>query len=313
MKTWKIGVLLFLCAIVLFASSRAEEGVSGVWQGTDEKTGAILRLTLAENRTFESFRTDKQEVYAGTYDAKDGICTLMGEGSGPFEFKYMQSDGSMILLTKEGKVYTFERQDGLLLDEALIGTWGGMDNGMYKEITFTPAGEALTFIPYQDTNAQATSYSTAGDKLLLRDEFSKASLITYEAAAVKLTLTYGDGRTITMMRKQGPLERTVHEGEAVTAAADSMLCGTWGIYGDGMYREITFSADGSFVSYTPQEGDMKYQGKYLAWNGTVVILLNGELHVDAYQIKGDELWYTPAGQVQQVLERRRGELNRKSE
>lgn len=313
MKTWKIGVFLFLCAVIVFASAGAEEGVSGVWQGTDEKTGAILRLTLAENGTYEAFRTDGQEVYAGAYEAKDGICTLMGEGSGTFEFKYMQSDGSLILLTKKGKVYTYERQEGLLLDEALLGTWGGMDNGMYKEITFTKAGEALVFIPYQDTQSQATSYSTAGDKLLLRDELGKASLITYKAAAVELTLTYGDGKTVTMLRKQGPLERTVPEDEAVTAAADSLLCGTWGIYGDGMYREITFSADGSFVSYIPQEGDMKSQGKYIAWNGTVVILVNGELHVDAYQIKGGELWYTPAGQVQQVFDRKSGPLSRKAE
>jgi hypothetical protein len=311
MKMWRFGALLFLCIVLVCTFALAEDSVSGVWQGTDEKTGAILRLTLMEDGNFEAFRTDRQEVYAGAYEAKDGICTLMAQGGGPFEFKYIQSDGSLILLTKKGKVYTFQKQDGLLLDKAIIGTWGGMDNGMYKEITFTPAGEAFVFIPYQDTGLPATTYSTAGDKLLLRDEFQKASLIAYEAAAVKLTLKYEDGRIISLMRKQGPLERTRHDGEPVTAGADSMLCGTWGIYGDGMYREITFSADGSYVSYIPQERDIKYYGKYIAWNGTVVILIRGGLHVDAYQIKGDELWYTPAGQLQQVFERRIGELNRK--
>lgn len=314
MKTWKLGALLFLCVLVAFASAWAENGVSGVWQGTDEKTGAILRLTLAQDGSFEAFRTDGQEVYAGTYEARDGMCALNGEDSMPFvDFKYLQSNKSLILLTKKGQVFTFTRQEGPLLDESLIGTWGGLDNGMYGEITFTPSGEAQVFVPYQDSGALTTTYSTAGDKLLLRDDMGKASLVTYQVAEDTLTLTDTDGKVITMAKKAGLLERLILLEETVLAAADQALCGTWGIYQEGVYREVTFFGDGSFESFTPQEGDAKSQGKYIAWNGTVVILLGGGLHVDAYQVKGGELWYTPMAQVQQVFDRKSGPLNRKTE
>ena len=314
MKMWKPGVVVFLCVLLLIASAWAAEGVSGVWQGTDEKTGAILRLTLAEDGTFEAFRTDGEAVYFGTYTAQDGMCALNVMESGPFvDFKYMQSEGALILLTKKGEVFTFTRQEGLLLDESLLGTWGGLDNGMYGEITFTPSGEAQVFVPYQNAGALTTAYSTAGDKLLLRDDMGKASLVAYQVAEDTLTLTYKDGKVITMAKKPGPLERLALQEETVLAAADQALCGTWGIYQDGVYREITFLGDGSYVSFIPQDGDVKAQGKYIAWNGTVVILVGGGLHVDAYQVKGDELWYAPMTKVQQVFGRKSGPLNRKAE
>ncbi len=313
MNMRRLGLLLFLCTLLAVTPVLAEDGISGVWQGTDEKTGAILRLTLKEDGTFEGFSTDRPEVYTGSFEANDGLCTLKARDSGPVDFKYMQSEGSLILLTNTGKVYTFLKQEGPLLDEALIGTWGGIDNGMYKEITFTPTGEALVFIPYQDTQPPVTTYTTAGDKLLLRDETQKATLVTYEVAAVKMTLAYAEGISITMQRKQGPLERIPHEGEAMTAGGDILLRGTWGNYGNGLYREITFTSDGTYVSYVPQDRDVKTMGKYIAWNGTVVILVHGGLHVDGYQVKGNELWYTPAGEVQQVFDQKSGELNRKVE
>lgn len=314
MKLWKPAVALFLCALMLIASAIAAEGVSGVWQGTDEKTGAILRLTLGEDGTFEAFRTDRDMVYAGTYEARDGMCSLVGEESGPLvDFKYLETDDALILLTKKGEVFTFTRQEGLLLDEALLGTWGGLDSGMYGEITFSATGEARVFVPYENEGAMTTAYSTAGDKLLLRDEAGKASLVTYQVAEDILTLTFKDGKIITMAKKAGPLERVALGEETLLAAADKALCGTWGIYQDGVYREITFYGDGSYVSFVPQDGDVKAQGKYIAWNGTVVILVNGELHVDSYQVKGDELWYAPMAEVQQVFDRKSGPLERAAE
>lgn len=76
-------MLLFLCTLLAVTPVLAEDGISGVWQGMDEKTGAILRLTLKEDGTFEGFSTDRPEVYTGSFEANDGLCTLKARDSGP--------------------------------------------------------------------------------------------------------------------------------------------------------------------------------------------------------------------------------------
>jgi hypothetical protein len=311
MKTWKLGAMLFLCAVVLIASAWAEEGITGIWQGTDAQTGAIMRLTLRDDGTFEGFKTDGQEVYDGMYQASDGVCSLIGKDQTSLaDFKFIHSGGSLVLLAEKGMVYTFEKQEGSLLDEALFGTWGGLDNGMYGEITFEPTGEARAFIPYRDEGALKAAYETAGGKLILRDGDGNASILAYQVAEDGLTLTYPDGDIVAMSRKDGYLERAAQAAGTVSGAADKTLCGTWGFYNDGVYREITFSGDGSFSSIIPQDGDITVTGQYIAWNGTVVILADGQLLVDTYQVVDNELWYTPALHTKQVYTKKSGPLAR---
>ena len=314
MKKRMLGVLLFLCAVLLITSAWAEEGISGVWQGKDEKTGAILRLTLREDGSYEGFSTEGKEVYDGGYTAEGGVCSLTGPADQPWaEFKYLQSQGKLVLLTAKGEVFTFERQSGSLLDEMLLGTWGGLDNGMYGEITFLPTGEARVFIPYRDADAFVTTFETAGSKLILRDEAGKASILSYQVTDINLFIDYPDGKSVTMAKKDGVLKRFTPQNETILGAADPALCGTWGIYQDGVYREITFAGDGRYASFIPQDSDVKAEGQYIAWNGTIVILAEDGLHVDTYQVVDNELWYTPALHVKQVYTKKSGALDRVAE
>ena len=152
------------------------------------------------------------------------------------------------------------------MDPALIGTFGGMLNGMYTEWTFHGDGRFTQVIPYKELRENGTFLAGDGNLLILLN--GKMSKYPYTANEASIFLEY----PISLLKRTGPLVQIPNQWKldfpryanaayreefAKTGGwppetigswigQDFMdLCGQFSFYPDGRYTMTVFESPGS--------------------------------------------------------------------
>jgi hypothetical protein len=193
----------------------------GTWGGFDK--GEYGELTLTAQGIASMFvPSNPLSPMAGTYSASAGtivikIADASIEGTYAVEgdsLKINRQDGESAFVRKSGALTrgtTAEELVAATVDAALVGTWGGEENGVYGEITFSGSGAFSKFVPADEAaNAAGTFMASQGSVAVLLPAGAMQGV--YAIAGDSLTLTWSGAAPVTFNRQTGPLSRVADAG-----------------------------------------------------------------------------------------------------
>jgi hypothetical protein len=272
----------------------AVQGLAGIWQGTDDKGSKKLVLT-PDGRIEIAYEQEIVSKRMGTYTLDSSTIKAIFEDGTAEDFRYILMGDTLLLTDAQlGSPVTYSRQlpqpPALVTDSALAGTWGGMEDGEYSEITLRETGKLDLFIPSDPSRCATYAYkATEGKISFLLDDSTMEGTYTVQGDA--LTVTFPDGPVV-YTKKPAPLVRLPMPEQAATATVDGAIVGTWSGLDGGLYAEVTLYGDGSYVRFVPEDETQSVKGTYMSGGGNIAVLLpNRALH-GTYALAGDELSIT---------------------
>jgi hypothetical protein len=273
------------------AASPTVQGLAGIWQGTDGKGSKKLTLT-PDGRIEITYEQDAASKRMGTYTADGSTMKAIFDNGTAEDFRYiLMGDTLLITDAQLGSPVTFVRQLMPQLsdasDPALIGTWGGTQDGEYGEMTLDGNGKLDLFIPSDPSRCAAYTYKASNGKInFLVDGGAVEGAYTVKGDV--LTVTFPDG-PVAYVKKPAPLARLPMPAQSASPAADVAIVGAWGGLDGGTYVEITLYGDGVYVKFVPEDETLSVKGTYMSGSGNIAVLLpNGALQ-GTYSLAGEEL------------------------
>ena len=275
----------------------AAQGPAGIWEGTDEHKSKRLVLT-PDGRIEIAYEQDTLSKRAGSYTADSSTIQAIFDNGTAEDFRYILMGDTLLLTDAQlGSPVTYTRQlptpPAAASDPALLGTWGGLEDGEYGELTLKEMNKLDLFIPSDPSRCAAYSYKAEEGKIsFLVDESAIEG--TYTVQGDVLTITYPDG-PVTYSKKTAPLVRLSMPLQATISTVDGAIVGAWGGLNGSKYMEITLYADGTYVLFAPEDETLSAKGTYMTWGGNIAVLLpNGALQ-GIYALAEEELTITWQG------------------
>lgn len=267
------------------------QGLAGIWQGTDDQGSKRLVLT-PDGRIEIAYEQDVLSKRMGTYTADSSTIKAIFENGTAEDFRYILMGDTLLLTDAQlGSPVTFIRQiptpPDAVSDPALLGTWGGSEDGEYGEMTLKETGKLDLFIPSDPSRSATYTYRVTGDRISFLVGGSAVEG-TYTIREDVLTVTYPDG-PVDYFKKTAPLVRLPMPAQAAASTADSAIVGAWGGLDGSTYVDITLYGDGAYVKFVPEDETLSVKGTYMSGGGNIAVLLPNGAFQGTYALAGEEL------------------------
>ena len=204
------------------APAAIDPAVLGTWGGTDGEYG---EMTLRETGELDLFiPSDPSHCVTYSFRTQEGRIIIRVEDR-TVEGDYAVQ-GNVLTITFPEKPISYTKKPGPLarqempeqtaaatVDAALIGTWGGLEGGVYGETTLYGDGTYAKFIPEDESLSVNGTYMANGGILAVLLP-GGALQGTYAMEAGELTLTWQNAEPLQLFRQTGPLIRLAQTGES---------------------------------------------------------------------------------------------------